>query len=44
MPRLFSKNHNKFLSNFIEHGKVKIIGSKKRLLMAKNKNKFIFMV
>lgn len=42
MPNIFSKYHHKFLINFIEHGKIKILADKKRMIFAKNKNKFIF--
>lgn len=42
MPRIFGKNHHKFLSNFIEMGKIKILADKNRILFAKNKEKFIF--
>jgi hypothetical protein len=44
MPRLFGKNHHKFLTNFIELGKIKILADKKRMLFGKNKNKYIFPV
>jgi ribosomal protein L39E len=44
MPQIFSRHHHKFLSNFIEFGKIKILSEKKRLIFAKNKNKFIFPV
>jgi len=44
MPRLFAKNHHKFLTNFIELGKIKILTEKKRILFGKNKNKYIFPV
>lgn len=44
MPQIYSKYHHKFLSNFIEMGKIKILADKKRLIFAKNKHKFIFPI
>ena len=42
MPNIFGRFHAKFLSNFIEKGKIKILKEKQRILFAKNKKKFIF--
>lgn len=44
MPNLFAKHHNRFLSNFIEKGKIKLLKEKERVIFAKNKKKFIFPI
>lgn len=44
MPQIFGKHHHKFLTNFIELGKIKILSEKKRLVFAKSKNKYIFPI
>lgn len=44
MPTIFGKNHAKFLSNFIDKGRIKLLKEKDRIIFAKNKKKFIFPV
>ncbi len=44
MPRLFGRYHARFLSNFIEKGKIKLLKENNRVIFAKNKKKFIFAV
>jgi hypothetical protein len=44
MPRLFGKYHAKFLSNFIDKGRIKLLKEKNRVVFGKNKKKFIFPV
>lgn len=44
MPRLFGRFHAKFLSNFIEKGKIKLLKEKSRVVFGKNKKKFIFPI
>lgn len=44
MPTIFGKNHGKFLSNFIDKGRIKLLKEKVRVIFAKNKKKFIFPV
>ena len=44
MPTIFGKNHAKFLSNFIDKGRIKLLKEKDRVIFAKNKKKFIFPV
>ncbi len=42
MPRLFGYHHAKFLNNFIEKGKIKLLTYNERDIFGKNKKKFIF--
>jgi len=42
MPTLFGKYHAKFLSNFVDKGRIKLLKSKNRMVFGKNKKKFIF--
>lgn len=42
MPTIFGKNHAKFLSNFIDKGRIRLLKEKVRVVFAKNKKKFIF--
>lgn len=44
MPSIFSKHHDKFLSNFVERGKIRLLRSKERVIFGKNKKKFIFPI
>jgi hypothetical protein len=44
MPTLFGKYHGKFLSNFVDKGRIKLLKSKNRMVFGKNKKKFIFPV
>lgn len=42
MPRLFGKHHAKFLHNFIEKGKFRLLKESFRSVFGKNKKKFLF--
>lgn len=44
MPTIYGKNHAKFLSNFIDKGRIKLLKEKERIVFGKNKRKFIFPV
>ena len=44
MPSMFGKAHGKFLSNFIDKGRIKLLKERKRIVFGKNKMKFIFPV
>lgn len=44
MPKIYSIFHNRFLSNFIENGKINILKSRERMLFGKNRRKFIFPI
>lgn len=44
MPQIYGKNHHKFLTNFIEFGKIKLLSVKNRLIFAKSKSKYIFPI
>ena len=44
MPTIFGKNHARFLSNFIDKGRIKLLKERDRVIFAKNKKKFIFPV
>jgi len=44
MPTLFGKHHAKFLSNFIDKGRIRLLKEKERIVFGRNKGKFIFPV
>lgn len=44
MPSLFGKCHAKFLSNFIDKGRIKLLKERTRVVFGKNKKKFIFPI
>ena len=44
MPTIFGRNHARFLSNFIDKGRIKLLKEKERIIFAKNKKKFIFPI
>ena len=44
MPRIFSRHHPKFLSNFVDFGRIKLLNLKEVMVFGKDKNKFIFPV
>lgn len=41
MPLMFSKNHHKFIFNFVEKGQIKIMQHRQTVVYARNSNKFI---
>ena len=44
MPSLFGKYHARFLSNFIDKGRIKLLKERNRVVFGKNKKKFIFPI
>jgi hypothetical protein len=44
MPTLFGKYHAKFLSNFIDKGRIKLLKERTRVVFGRNKKKFIFPI
>lgn len=44
MPTLFGKYHARFLSNFIDKGRIKLLKEKTRMVFGKNKEKFVFPI
>ena len=44
MPTLFGKYHARFLSNFIDKGRIKLLKERVRVVFGKNKKKYIFPV
>lgn len=44
MPTMFGKNHGKFLSNFIDKGRIRLLKEKERMVLAKNKKKFLIPI
>lgn len=44
MPTIYARHHDKFLSNFVEKGKIKLLKERERVIFARNKKKFIFPV
>ena len=44
MPTLFGKYHAKFLSNFIDKGRIKLLKERTRMVFGRNKKKFIFPI
>jgi hypothetical protein len=42
MPTLFGKHHAKFLSNFIDKGRIRLLKERTRVVFGRNKRKFIF--
>jgi hypothetical protein len=44
MPTIFGKHHAKFLSNFIDKGRIRLLKQKNRVVFGRNKRKFIFPV
>lgn len=44
MPALFGKYHAKFLSNFIDKGRIKLLKERTRVVFGRNKKKFIFPI
>lgn len=44
MPTHFGKYHARFLSNFIDKGRIKLLKEKIRVVFGKNKQKYIFPI